>query len=231
MKIAVINGSPRKGNTYRATQIFKNELSKQGEIEFNEFFFPNALPEFCLGCQLCLGNPCDKCPHSAYVSPILNALLEADAIIVTSPHFAGSTMPGSLKSLFDHLDFLTMTVAPRKEMFSKKAFIITTGSGAKSSAKIIRTCLKGWGVNRVYSIGFRLMTDKWDKMPEAKQIKFEKALRRSAKEFYYAPRQRPYLSTVFLYHMNKFILRKYIGEGNYPFEYWRQNGFFAKRPF
>lgn len=231
MKVAVINGSPRKGNTYRATQIFKDALAKQGAVEFTEFFFSQALPEFCLGCQLCLGNPCEKCPHSAYVAPILNALLEADAIIVTSPHFSGSSVPGSLKNLFDHLDFLTLTVAPRDEMFVKKAFIITTGSGSTSAAKIIRTCLKGWGINRVYSIGLRLLTDRWDKMPKAKQAKFDNALLRAARKFYIAPQRYPYLSTIFMYHLNKFILKKYVGEGNYPYEYWREHGYFEKRPF
>jgi NAD(P)H-dependent FMN reductase len=108
-----------------------------------DFFMPQALPEFCIGCQRCLGNPYDECPHYSYVAPIVNALLGSDAIIVASPHYGASTIPAGLKNLFDHLDFLTMAVAPREEIFRKKAFVITTGSGSKDSVHLISKFLKG----------------------------------------------------------------------------------------
>lgn len=231
MKICVIHGSPRKGNTYKAAQIFIDELNKCGEIALTEFFFPQSLPEFCVGCQLCLGNPREKCPHSQYVTPVLDAMLEAGALLVTSPHHGAGAMPAGLKNLFDHLDFLTLTVAPRKEMFDKKAFVITTGSGSVSAINPIVKCLKGWGVNRIYSLGLRMFTDKWDKMPDTKQERFESALRRKARRFFWAKRRKPYLGTVFMYHMSKFILRKYIGKGAYPYEYWLERDWFGKRPF
>lgn len=36
MKVCIINGSPRKGNTYKATSIFKEELKKNGDVEFKD---------------------------------------------------------------------------------------------------------------------------------------------------------------------------------------------------
>jgi multimeric flavodoxin WrbA len=231
MKITVMHGSPRKGNTYKATQMFMDELIKCGEIEFTEFSPLQALPEFCVGCQLCLGNSHEKCPHWQYVSPILDAILEADAIIVTSPHYGASSMPASLKNLFDHLDFLVLAVAPRTEMFSKKAFVLTTGSGSKSAINPIVKCLKNWGVNRVYARGLRMLTNEWDKMPTAKQRKFEAVLHRDARNFYRAKRGKPYLGTIFMYHMSKFVLRRYMGKGAYPYEYWLERGWFKTRPF
>lgn len=230
MNITVFHGSPRKGNTYKATKTFLDELSKKG-VELSEFFLPRDLPEFCTGCQLCLGNPHEKCPHSQYVTPILNAVLNADALVFTTPHHGACSMSASLKNLLDHLDFLTMTVAPRAEVFSKKAFIITTGTGSKAAIKPVKKFLKNWGINRVYSLGFRMFTDKWDMMPQKKRVKFEKKLRVSARKFYKAKKRRPYISTVFMYHINKFIIKKYIGEGNYPYEYWKEKGYFKKRPF
>lgn len=231
MKICVINGSPRMGNTYRATQIFVDELVKCGGVEITEFFFPKALPEFCTGCQLCLGNPREKCPHTQYVTPILDAIIEADALIIGSPHHGASTMPAGLKNLFDHLDFLTLTVAPREEIFGKKAFIITTGTGSTSAINPIAKCLKFWGINRVFSLGLRMFTDKWDKMPVLKQRRFENALRRKAKRFYRVKRHWPYPGTIFMYHMAKMVLRKYVGKGAYPYEYWLERGWFGNRPF
>ncbi len=231
MKIAVFHGSPRKGNTYKATKIFLDELTKYRDVQYIEFFLPEAMPEFCTGCQLCLGNPYEKCPHSKYVTPILNTIINSDALIFTTPHFGACSMTSCMKNLLDHLDFLTMNVAPRTELFKMKAFIITTGAGSTAAIKPIKKYLKNWGVNRVYSLGFRMFIDKWNKMSQPKQMKFEKKLRRAAKRYYNAPQKHPYISTIFMYHMSKFILRKYVGIGKYPYEYWKEKGFFNKKPF
>lgn len=231
MNIAVFHGSPRKGNTYKAAQLFMDELLRYGEVQYTEFFFPEALPEFCTGCQLCLCNPSEMCPHSQYTSPILNAIICADALIFSTPHFCACSMTAGMKTLLDHLDFLTMTIAPRVELFSKKAFIITTGTGSTAAAKPIKSYLRNWGVNRVYSLGVRMFTDKWDKMSNAKQHKTEKQLRQAARRFYKTPKHPPYISTIFMYHMAKFILKKYVGEESYPYKYWQEKGYFKKRPF
>ncbi|MDR0818922.1 MAG: NAD(P)H-dependent oxidoreductase [Oscillospiraceae bacterium] len=231
MKVTIIHGSPRKGNTYRATQIFKDELAKRGGIEFTELSMPQAIPEFCVGCQVCLGNPREKCPHERYVTPVLDAILDADALIIGSPHYGATSMPAGLKNFFDHLDFLTLTVAPRAEMFRKKAFIITTGTGSKSVIRTIAGCLKNWGVNRVYSTGFRMLTDKWDKLSEPKLAKVENSLKKKAGKFYLAKKRRPHLSTVFMYHISKIILKNFAGAETYSYKYWDANDWFRKRPF
>ena len=228
--IAVFHGSPRKANTHIAAKIFLEELSKHGVV-CKEFFLPEALPEFCAGCQLCFGNPPGKCPHWRHVEPILDAVTDADALLFTTPHHGVHSMSACMKNLLDHLDFLNFTVTPRSEMFRQKAFIITTGAGSASAAKPIVKGLKNWGVNRVYSLGLRMFAEKWDKMPTAKQMKFDKKLRRSADRFYKVPIGRPYISTIFMFHMCKFVIKKYVGKGSYPYEYWKENGFFDKRPF
>lgn len=208
-----------------------NELSKLGDVQYTEFFLPESMPKFCIGCQLCMGGPQEKCPHSQYVAPILDALISSDALIFTTPHYAACSMSSCMKNLLDHLDFLTLNVAPRKELFDKKAFILTTGAGSTAAIKPIKKFLKNWGTNRVYSLGFRMFTDKWDKLSKSKQMKSEKAICHAARKFYYSKKRLPYISTVFMYYMSKFIIRKYVGEDAYPYKYWAANGFFDKRPF
>ena len=230
MDLTVFHGSPRKGNTYTATTIFTEELKKLGRVNITEFYLPKALPEFCTGCQKCLGNPNDSCPHAEYAEPVLASILKSDALIFATPHFA-CNMSGAMKNLLDHLDFLTMNVAPRKEVFQKRAFIITTGSGSAAAIKLIRKFLLNWGVNRVYSICIRMFTDKWDKMPMKKQKRIDRRLRKAANSFFNTKVKRPRISSVIMYHVFKFIIRRYIGEGNYPFEYWKEQGYFTKRPF
>lgn len=231
MKIAVFHGSPRKGNTYKATKIFMDELSKHDDVQYTEFFLPEAMPKFCTGCQLCLGNPHENCPHSQYVAPILDAITNADALIFTTPHHGACSMSSCMKNLLDHLDFLTLNVSPKAELFNKKAFIITTGAGSVAAINPIKKYLKNWGVNRVYALGFRMFIDKWEKMKISKQKKFEKKLRRAANQFYNSQKRRPYISTIFMYHMSKFILKKYVGKDAYPYKYWQDKGYFTKRPF
>lgn len=231
MNITIFRGSPRKGNTYEATKIFCDALSMCGDVHLTEFFLPAAMPEFCTGCQLCFSHPNGKCPHSEYVTPVLDAIIASDALIFTTPHHGAASMSSGMKNLLDHLDFLTFVVAPRLELFSKKALIITTGSGSTSAIKPIEKYLKNWGVNRVYTLGFRMFTDKWNKLTAAKQSRFEKKMQRTANKFYQSQKGVPYISTVFMFYISKMIIRKYIGKDTYPYNHWKENGYFTKRPF
>ena len=158
--------------------------------------------------------------------------MSADALIFATPHYGACSMPGAMKSLFDHMDFLVLNVSPRAEMFDKKAFLITTGAGSAAAIKPMKSFLKHCGINRVCALGFRMFTNKWDQMPEAKQARYEKSLRKAAKKFYTAKKGRPYISSIIFYHIVKsIIMKKYIGEGNFPYDNWKEKGYFEKRPF
>lgn len=230
MKAAVFHGSPRKGNTYFAAKLFMDELSKNNDVDFVEFFLPKDLPVFCTGCTLCLGGLSNKCPNAEYVDPIFNAVIEADALIFSAPHYGACSIPAGMKTLLDHLDFLVLNAAPREEIFTKKAFILTTGAGSAAGIKPIKKLLLHWGINRISSLGIRLFTDRWDQMSEAKQLKLERKIRRSANSFYRTKRGRPYLSSVFYFYMSRFIIKRYVGEGNAPYELWKERGYFNKCP-
>lgn len=231
MKIAVFHGSPRKGNTYTATRIVLDALERHGDVQCVEFHFPAALPEFCMGCQICLGNPREMCPHASSVTPIVSALLDADALIFTTPHFGGCSMSSCMKNVLDHLDFLTLNVAPRPEMFRKKALILSTAAGSTAAIGPIRSFLKNCGVNRVDAAGLRMYANRWDAMPASRRAAFEKRLRRAADRLYTVPLRTPYLSTLGMYYLSKWILKRFVGEGAYPYRHWKERGFFDKRPF
>jgi len=136
-----------------------------------------------------------------------------------------------MKNLLDHLDFLVLPVAPREEIFSKKALVVTTGSGSAGAAKEISGGLKHWGLNRVHKVGLRMFTDEWSSMPEAKQGRFENRLRKAARRFYQEKRKSPYWGTIAFFYMSKFILKRYVGAAAYPYKYWQERGWFTHRPF
>ena len=152
-------------------------------------------------------------------------------MIFATPHYGACSMTAGMKTLLDHLDFLTLTVTPRVELFTKKAFIITTGSGSAAAAKPIKKYLKNWGVNRVNSLGIRMFINRWDKMPEARQKRIETRLRRSSNRLFRAPKRLPYISTIFMYYLSKNILKRLVGEGAYAYKHWQENGYFKRRPF
>jgi multimeric flavodoxin WrbA len=160
-------------------------MSKCGDVEFTEFFLPQDLPEFCKGCMVCLENDEKKCPDSQYTLPILEALVKADAIIFTTPVYVLQAT-GAVKAFLDHFAFIFIVHRARPEMFTKKAFVISTtaGAGTKAAMKTIITNLKFWGVNRVYSYGIAMWGIDWETMPPRRRQKAEKKLKKSARKFY-----------------------------------------------
>jgi len=239
MKIVIINGSPRKGNTYAATQIFKNQMTECGKIEFTEFFLSQDLPEFCKGCMLCLEKNEQLCPHSEYTLPILDAIINADGIIFTTPVFALQAT-GAVKSFLDHYAWMFIVHRARPEMFAKKAFVLSTtaGAGTRSAMKTIVTNLKFWGVNRVYSFGFNLLESDIKRMNPKRREKVEVKIKRYAKRFYReiacGKKRSPYLTLRFMFYFRRGMLKKddkTFSNESADIKYWHEQNWFNKNPF
>lgn len=237
MKICIIHGSPRKGNTYRATQIFKEELQKGDDFQFTEFFLPHDLPHFCNGCFICFGKGEANCPHAQYTLPIANAIREADGLIITSPVYSLAET-ASVKAFLDHHSYLFMNHRPMEEMFSKVAMVISTtaGYGTGYAINTIRRALRFWGMRRVFSCGLTIYAMSWDDMSPAKQERFSRKLQKMAGQFYKAlvkrNRLHPYLFTRFYFRMCINLLSGFP-DGNPDKEYWKEKGWLngKRRPF
>ena len=239
MKITIINGSPRKGNTYAATQIFKNEMSAHGNVEFTELFLPQDLPKFCNGCMLCLGENEQLCPHAEYTLPILDALLSSDALIFTTPVFALQTT-GAVKAFLDHYAWMFIVHRARPEMFGKKSFVLSTtaGAGTRAAMKTIVTNLKFWGLNRVYTFGFNLLEVDFERMNPKRRAKVELKLKKRAKRFYReiasGKKRSPYLITRFMFYVRRGMLKKderTFSNESADIKYWREQNWFNQNPF
>lgn len=145
MKCLIINGSPRKGNTWKLVERVKRRLIELGDVEFDEVMLLEQDIPFCRGCFGCFANGEAACPHADKVQPIDRKLRACDMLIVTSPVYALG-MSGLLKNLFDHTAYLFH----RPSLFGVHALVIssTTGAAAKKVAKDVRDTLLCWGVNR-----------------------------------------------------------------------------------
>jgi multimeric flavodoxin WrbA len=156
MKIVVINGTEIKGCTFHMKETFMSAFKDKNEII--EFYLPKDMPYFCSGCKTCFFKDEKMCPHAKVTMPIWNAILEANLIVFAFPVYA-LRAPGQVKALLDHLCCHWMVHRPEKEMFLKRAVIITNSIGAPNRAaqKDVITSLNWLGVSSVTCVGAGLM--------------------------------------------------------------------------
>ena len=237
MKITVINGTEKHGITHRLKEIFLDELRDQAEI--TEFYLPRDCPNFCSGCTACFLKGEQSCKDAEYIQKIERALLEADLLVFTSPAYVFHST-GAMKSLLDHLGYRWIPHRPAKEMFGKRAIIITQclGAGGKSAAKDIKDSLSWWGISDIKVLSFKLMSDViWDRIPEKKREQMTSKLVNAARKMKRIDYTRP-ARTSLKVKLRFYIIRKMqagIGKDNpeyTDFRYWKSNGWIDKeRPW
>lgn len=238
MKITIIHGSNRAGNTDKTIDIVKAKLNSFEEHEFVDFYLPKDLPMFCMGCYQCF----DKgdfggefCPHRKYTHPILEAMKSSDGIIIASPVYVLAES-GQVKAFLDHFGCIFMIHRPLEEMFSKKALVISTtaGAGTKYVTNTIERSLRYWGIPKVYRYGFAMHALNWNDMPEEKRKRYEKTLDKKTYNFYNSLKSKKVytpLKTKVLFYFIKGLINSYP-DGNKDKEYWSEMGWLqGERPW
>lgn len=240
MRICVIHGSPRKGNTYKAVKtVMKKleDLSGESALEFTEFYLPQDMPHFCSGCYNCFLKGIEKCPHFKFSGPILEAVKAADGLIISSPVYVMAES-AQIKALLDHFGSIYIPHRPEELMFSKVGLVVSTtvGGGLEKAVAVIKRNLKYWGFRRVISTGFPLYALNYSEMSEKKQRRIEAKLERKAVSFFKLAERRERLSPELFTRFWFFIMKKMISgydEDNLDKQYWLQKGWLTggSRPF
>ena len=229
MKITVINGTEKHGVTYKLKEIFLDKLRDQADI--TEFYLPKDCPNFCIGCTNCFRGNERGCKDAEYTQKIEKALLEADLLVFTSPAYVFHAT-GAMKAMLDHFGYRWMPHRPAKEMFGKRAVIITQclGAGGKSAAKDIKDSLSWWGVSYIKVCSFKLMSEiLWEKLPEKKKNQMEDKLVNTAekiKQIDFSHPARTNLITKAKFYVVR-MLQTSLGKSNpeyTDFKYWKSNG-------
>lgn len=236
MKLTVINGTEKRGVTYRLKEIFLQNF--QG-AEMTEFYLPKDCPSFCAGCTSCFLKGENNCKDFSYINLIEKSLIEADLIVMTSPSYVMHAT-GAMKALLDHLGYRWMPHRPAPEMFGKRAVIITQclGAGAKSTAKDIKHSLSWWGISKIGVFSGALMGDiVWDKLSEKKRKKLTKNINRLSCKFAKINYAKPAHTKLLIKIKFKFcrLIQKQVrknGVAGLDNEYWYNNGWLGKsRPW
>ena len=229
MKITVINGTEKRGVTYRLKEVFLDQLRNDSEI--TEFYLPKDCPNFCVGCITCISDDEHKCKDSEYIQKIEKAMLKADLLVFTSPAYVFHAT-GAMKAMLDHFGYRWMPHRPAKEMFGKRAVIITQclGAGGKSAAKDIKDSLSWWGISSIKVISFKLMSEvSWDKIPGKKRDKMTAKLvdaARRVKRTDYSKPAKTKLTTRFKFYAVR-MMQTRLGKDNpeyTDYKYWKERG-------
>ena len=237
MKITVINGTEKHGVTYNLKEVFLEPFKEKAEI--TEFYLPKDCPNFCAGCGQCFLKGQNLCKDAEYVSKIEKALLEADLLVFTSPAYVFHAT-GAMKAMLDHFGYRWMPHRPAKEMFGKRAVIITQclGSGDKSTAMDIKHSLSWWGVSDVRICRFKLMSEiNWARIPQKKKDQMSAKLKKTSSKLLSTDFSRPARTCLpvkmrfYAVRMLQTSLGKQDPEYT-DYKYWKSNGWIdSTRPW
>jgi multimeric flavodoxin WrbA len=207
-------------------------LSHLAGAEITEYNLPDDAPVFCTGCKACFFEDISVCPHRQYIEPIWNSILACDLLVITSPVYVFHAT-AQVKALLDHLGTKWMAHSPAKEMFLKKAVIVTNavGTGMKNVIKDIGDSLDFWGVAKRYAIKQALFYTDWEQVATKRKAAFEKQCGRVAKKAA-KPVRRPRFKIRLLFFVMRIAqkminsaIKKQGGASTKDYLYWKEQGF------
>ena len=225
MKIVIVNGQNHKGSTWKIGNLLVQNIA--GENEIVEYFLPRNLNHFCTGCFACL-EARERCPYWKEKEPIFQDMREADLFIVTSPNYC--MMPSApLKAFLDLFFTNWMSHRPLKEMFSKRAVVISSaaGAGAKKTAKLIADNLKNWGIPKIHSYAAVVNAMGWDMVPPKKKTKIEEDMIRLAKKLSHCSKVSVGIKTRILFWFYGGMQKANWGASPAEKQYWMENGWLS----
>lgn len=230
MKIVMLNGQNHKGSSYNIGRIVANKV--KGSNKIIEYFFPKDLNHFCMGCYKCIENVAD-CPFYPEKEKILNDIYEADIIIVTTPTYC-MNMSGSLKAFFDMTFDMWMVHKPIREMFFKRAVVVTAcaGGGAKKALNSVKECLFNEGVAEIYTFGCAVQAMNWESVSEKIKTKIDKGTSKIAKKLNVNRKPRVGIKTKAMFNIMRLMHKAGWDSSKSEQEYWREKGWLDKaRPW
>lgn len=226
MKIVVLMGSPRKGNTFRACEEFREHLQGICPAEFDYIRLGDADIEPCRGCFTCFPHGEENCPlRDDDVSAIEQKMLDADGVIFASPVYSAN-VSGQMKTFIDRLSY----TGHRPRFFGKIACVlVTTGSfGAGDVLKYLKTLAWAWGFECAGTAG--LITPN-GVVPPDREKKNTVLLRKAAEAFAAAvcrttPRRPGIVDVVYYYGLRGiFAHLETVSPADY--RYWKRRGWLS----
>lgn len=156
MKILIINGSRKNGNTLQLANALVDSIRRNEPASLEVIHLSDLNMGFCSSCHGCFKSSEEICKDAAAVRAPRDAMDLADLTIVATPVYA-LQVSGLVKNWLDHFAY----IMHRPRYYDKRAVIVTTtaGAGTGSVVKYIRQLLPMWGVNTVYPLTATLFAE------------------------------------------------------------------------
>ncbi len=156
MKILVIHGSMRRGNTYKLAQEVIASLREKKDVQIDEIEVKKLELPFCASCLTCFSKGENKCPHAETVQDVANRIKQSDGIILTGVVYS-LHLNAAMKNLIDHLSYFFH----RPCLFDKKGMAITTtaGAGENKVAKYLQSVMSSWGMSGILRLSEKIQTE------------------------------------------------------------------------
>jgi multimeric flavodoxin WrbA len=226
MKILVVMGSPRKGNTYRAVQKIEESMRSMGNVEFEYLMLKDAGLSQCSGCFVCFVKGEDQCPHKDSALAIEQKMHAADGVIFATPVY-GMNVSALMKTFIDRFSY----IFHRPRFFNKKALLLsTTGAvGLKEVLDYLKLVAGIWGFEVTHSVG--LVTPPIQ-LPIKKKQDNNQKLEKAALEFYNSfqkKRRSPGLRDVIVFHAQKASFGELGLLSPADYTYWSEKGWLSPK--
>ena len=219
MKILVIHGSTRKGNTHALVKEITDRLFIKQDISIDEISVASLELPFCRSCHLCLTKGEEYCPDYSTMRDTQSALLECDGLIVSGVTYMWA-LNAAMKNLLDHLAY----GFHRPALFGKMGMVVatSTGTGDKNVAKYLKSVLGQWGINKAIVL---TQTEKERKLISPARI--SKKLDRAVEKFYKQLSSKQYLSpslkNIAVHNAFRAMSLSAYSESERDTQYWHQN--------
>ena len=227
MNIVMIHGQNHKGSSYHVGSRIVDHI--QGDKSVTEFFLPQDLPHFCVGCYRCIEDE-SNCPFYAEKRRILDAVEAADLLVFTTPTYC-MRASAPMKAWMDLTFTYWMVHRPRACMFRKRAVVVSTaaGSGTKSAIKDVTNMLFNWGVPYVKSYGVRVQAMNWEQVSAKRKAEIEAAAVKLANTLSVDKKPRVGIKTKAWFAMMRLMQKAGWGSGEAEKAYWQANGWLDKQ--
>jgi multimeric flavodoxin WrbA len=224
MKVLVIMGSPRKGNTYHAAERIREILQEKDPVEWEYVMLRDINLEQCRGCFLCLSKGEEFCPLKEDESNLEVRMREADGVVFASPVY-GMQVSGLMKVFIDRHSY----IFHRPRFFDQKAMLLTTTGavGAKEVLDYLEFVARIWGFDVAARVGIQ-SSPTLGPLPRYRMLKNERELRAAAEAFHAAlnrgTRSRPKFRDVIVFHAQRAAFDELGETAPADHSYWADQG-------
>lgn len=220
MKVLVIMGSPRKGNTFRAAKKIEESMQSIGNVEFEFLMLKDTGLSQCSGCLVCFGKGEDHCPHKDSAHIIEQKMHAADGVIFATPVY-GMSVSALMKTFIDRFSY----IFHRPRFFGKKALLLTTAGmvGNKEVLDYLKLVTGLWGFEVSSRVGIVTPIP----IPPKEEQENNRKLEKAAHEFYNSlqkKRRSPGYRDVLVFRGMKAFFGEFEQISPADYKYWNEKG-------